>query len=504
MMIAALLCAATATFAGNCLDFDGIGEVVDIDNSASLQVGNTLTVEAWIRADDLFSRQGIFSTRYRNKVGAFQLEVGPGDGGSNRVAVSGYGTWVAETGDNALNLNEWTHIAYVRSSSSSQTLFVNGAAQTLNQESTTYVFADNDDRKLIASGTSESQFFDGRIDDLRIWNVARSSSEILDTMNTLLEGDEPGLVAFYRFDETSGALLPDGTANGNDGSLHNMEDVDWVASGAPLTVHGGSSPVHYVSLSGGNVWPYTNWIDAASNIQDAVDAAAVGDTVFVTNGTYTSASEITVPRAITLRSVNGWETTLVDGQNAHRCFYLGSSGCNLNGFTIKRGNPGSGDGGGVYCDNNNSRLTVCKLSGNTAGGNGGGCLGGRLTHCKLSGNAAGWNGGGCHGSWLTNCTLSDNTAGGNGGDDFSDYDEYIADTGPTDNNDWFHISGFSNNTVFFDSSSNRLYTLLWTTNLIEGVWIPAVEPRMGSGGEDFMSGTNVASAEFYKIQVKLP
>src|SRR6267378_6021966 len=42
----------------------------------------------------------------------------------------------------------------------------------------------------------------------------------------------------------------------------------------------------YVSPSGGQVAPYANWSNAARVIQDAVDAAANGDEIVVTNGTY--------------------------------------------------------------------------------------------------------------------------------------------------------------------------------------------------------------------------
>lgn len=89
-------------------------------------------------------------------------------------------------------------------------------------------------------------------------------------------------------------------------------------------------------------------------------------------------------------------------------------------------------------------------------------------------------------------------------DPFSNAQEYIADTDPDDSNDWFHISGFSGGTVFFQSSENRIYTLLQCANLASNAWKPAAAARMGVGGADSITSTNRPPVGFYKITVELP
>jgi len=73
--------------------------------------------------------------------------------------------------------------------------------------------------------------FDGKIDEVRVWNYARSEGEIQADMHRRLNGDEPGLVGYWRFDEGTGSTTSDSTANGNDGTLVGVPD--WVTpSGA--------------------------------------------------------------------------------------------------------------------------------------------------------------------------------------------------------------------------------------------------------------------------------
>ena len=185
---------------------------------------------------------------------------------------------------------------------------------------------------------------------------------------------------------------------------------------AELTV----ATVRYVDVNSATPSPpYTNWATAATNIQNAVDAAGAGDAIVVTNGTY---GPVSVTKPVALRSVNGPGLTLINGAGAARCVYL-TTGASLSEFTLTNG--WAYYGGGVYCGSASATVFNCVLTGNWAW-SGGGAYGGTLHYCTLSGNLAssdfmgtGGYGGGASYSTLNHCTLSTNHAQddiwGNGG-----------------------------------------------------------------------------------------
>jgi hypothetical protein len=160
--------------------------------------------------------------------------------------------------------------------------------------------------------------------------------------------------------------------------------------------------------------PYTNWMTAATSIQDAVNVASANDTVLVTNGTYSLSSEIVVTNAITIQSVNGYESTIFDAQWASRVFNLGSSECNIVGFSIIRGHSSS-DGGGIYCNNSSPTIKDCLIEDCASNTQGGAANYGTFEHCTIRNNTSLGRGGGLARSVAKGCIVTDNNSGGYGG-----------------------------------------------------------------------------------------
>ena len=183
---------------------------------------------------------------------------------------------------------------------------------------------------------------------------------------------------------------------------------------------------HYVTTNGPGPSPYTNWTTAASNIPDALTAsAATDDTILVTNGTYLLSSQIDVSKSVTIKSVNGYGSTIVNGNGAYRCFYIHASSAVVDGFTITNGYKVSGQGAGVYIDTAGGTVRNCLITGNIIPTSDGGSFGagvfltsgGLVENCIIRGNvAAGYRAGGVWigGGVLRNCLVVSNYAGNQG------------------------------------------------------------------------------------------
>ena len=243
---------------GYALDFDGlngsaISDYVHCGNGASLNVTQSLTIEAWVKPTKTYTLSIV--KKYGPSTGAYELFCENAAYGrfsfrlnnSNRVnSVSFYNQ----------PLSTWIHVAGTYDYSTGlMRIFVNGK----EDDGGTPIAGPtsiNTVTNPVVIGTDLTDFsksFQGNIDEVRIWNTARSEADIRANMNKKLTGTEPGLVGYWRFDETSGTLMRDETANHNDGTMTNMDDpADHVWSGAPLgnasvSDYAGTVPADYTT-----------------------------------------------------------------------------------------------------------------------------------------------------------------------------------------------------------------------------------------------------------------
>ena len=155
------------------------------------------------------------------------------------------------------------------------------------------------------------------------------------------------------------------------------------------------TPRHYVSTTGGNVWPYVSWSDAATNVQAAVDAADTFDEVRLGAGVHRAGSGISINVPLVVTGVYGAASTVIDGSGAARCINAAAD-IDLSGVTVARGYATVG--AGLYLGGTGSVIHACIIVSNTASQYGGGVFfaaaGGLVDRCELRANSAVANQGG--------------------------------------------------------------------------------------------------------------
>ena len=125
----------------------------------------------------------------------------------------------------------WHHMAITRDSSSVMRRYIDGipaghAAMTEGTSNGTKVMILGQDQDSFGGGFEASQALDGAIDEVRIWTIARTATEIADGYTLRFDATTPGLLADYRCDEIVSNELVDETG---------QNPLTTVGSGAALT-----------------------------------------------------------------------------------------------------------------------------------------------------------------------------------------------------------------------------------------------------------------------------
>ncbi len=138
----------------------------------------------------------------------------------------------AIAGDYDFRTGEWIHYAIVRDTSVRRgifTFYMNGEVIFEWQigAGTSVIPRDpmviGGDYRSHPESTSGSSAWNGKIGELRVWSTARTADEIKNNMNKELEGNEDGLMGYWKFDEGEGDILHDSSTYGNHGTIFGAE-----------------------------------------------------------------------------------------------------------------------------------------------------------------------------------------------------------------------------------------------------------------------------------------
>jgi hypothetical protein len=218
------ICSFAQNFA---LQFNGVDEALTIENTIETTLSNSFTLEAWIIAREWKAQswQGsIITADSGGANGGFAFRCG--NDGRLSIAVAANNAWNEALSGPVMQRNKWHHVAAVIDQGVI-TLYVDGVS--VATASFQGLPAANDQTITIGESTGfPGRFFDGVIDEVRIWSVARSASEIASNVSTMYNGDEPGLAAYLPMNEGTGTSV-NNLANPNIvARTVNMDQSNWV------------------------------------------------------------------------------------------------------------------------------------------------------------------------------------------------------------------------------------------------------------------------------------
>ncbi|MFM9824692.1 LamG-like jellyroll fold domain-containing protein, partial [Flavobacterium sp.] len=265
------------------INFDGTNDYIDFKKT-NYDLNGSFSIEAWIKTTASSANvQTIFSKRDANKVGI-------GDGYDLRVQ-NDYVTFIWNgtgiiTSPNKINPNRWHHIA-VTYANSEYKLYIDGIL-IISKSGATAPITNNNisflgamDQNNNASNTPVN-YFNGWIDEFKIWNVALNEEQIHQMMNQEIKEQTTGnnvvygevipmpiygllwsnLKGYYRMDQTSCGYLNPSFGLGANGKLKNITSSESQTAPLPYySVRNGdwnnttaASPWAY----GNTVWNYPN------------------------------------------------------------------------------------------------------------------------------------------------------------------------------------------------------------------------------------------------------
>jgi hypothetical protein len=201
--------------AGTALDFSGVASYVSI---GAAPLAPPWTAEFWVNRQDApqysASLLGDGSTALKLEQFNFTRQVG-----FTRFGVADYYfNYSAPT-------NAWVHLAFVCDTTTR--LYVNGALQDTMSATIPLPLG-----RIGYDSSGHPDLLHGILDEVRVWNVARTQTQIQANMNRALSLPQTNLVGYWKFSEGSGTSTSDSSGQGKTGTLQNAPA--WTISTAPL------------------------------------------------------------------------------------------------------------------------------------------------------------------------------------------------------------------------------------------------------------------------------
>ena len=178
-----------------------------------ISIASNTTWECWVKCN---SARGQFLLDHRvNGVGVQPMYIRA----TGEIQLFCSSRDACETSANIFKFDgQWHHVAAVVSSEGTGYMRIYYDGQMVKEVTGTGNITFPATSLYLGARHTFSAYFLGQVDDVRIWNTARTQQQIQNNMNTELTGNETGLVSYWKFNEGSGTTATD-SAGSNDGTI---------------------------------------------------------------------------------------------------------------------------------------------------------------------------------------------------------------------------------------------------------------------------------------------
>ena len=308
---------------GKALSFDGSNDYVNLGVSPQL-TPNNITISAWVKADTFQSLwHGIVSNMTSWGTG-FSLQIGT----TQKIAAMVSGTYL--TTNWTPKIDTWYHIVATHDSTTNENvLYVNGN----RENSSTYPVSYEANAKTYIGVfyTSPNLFFDGLIDEVRVYNRALSAAEIQALYNSSAAKFAPpsntGLVGYWSFDDGAGISATDFSGKNNAGVFPGgTSNPTWVDGkrGKALSFDGSDDYVD-VSMPLGATFTISAWVYRTKGGAWQAIVAQSNSRGFFIDNTANKLNNYPSGPANTVLAANTWYHAVLVQDGTNSIYYLNGS-----------------------------------------------------------------------------------------------------------------------------------------------------------------------------------
>jgi hypothetical protein len=167
---------------------------------------NQITVEAWI----FRTSTGNLNTVISNYQSSYRLLFRIWSDNKIQFILNDFAVGVTST--STIPANTWTHVTGVYNGTTAS-IYINGILDS-SLPYTGTLLTSSVAMKIGGGLTNGTEFFQGNISEVRLWNIARTPAEITSSYTKQLTGNEFGLIGYYQFNEGTGTTTANNAKNG--------------------------------------------------------------------------------------------------------------------------------------------------------------------------------------------------------------------------------------------------------------------------------------------------